>query len=189
MKSKQYLFLINNKISFGKYSIIPLRKCDIQKIREWRNEQINVLRQQIPLTKETQLRYFIDTIEKSFYKNKPDLILFSFLHDGHCIGYGGLVHMNWNSKRGEISFISNTIRTKSKSIYQKDFSIFLKLLFKISFDDIGLNKLTTETFNIRPWTIEVLENQGFKREGKLKKHVSIDGKLYDSILHAKFTNN
>ena len=183
MKLKQYSFLTNNKISFRKYSITPLRKRDIQKIRKWRNEQINILRQQIPLTKEIQFRYFANTIEKSFYKNKPDIILFSFLHDGHCIGYGGLVHMNWNSKRGEVSFVSNTIRTKSKIIYQKDFSIFLKLLCKISFDDMDLNKLTTETFDIRPWTIEVLEKIGFELEGKLKQHVNIKGKYVDSLIH------
>ena len=189
MKLKPYSFLTHNKISFGKYSLSPLRKRDIQKIRKWRNEQINVLRQKIPLTKEIQLKYYINTVKKSFYKNKPDIVLFSFLHDRNCIGYGGLVHMNWNSKTGEISFITNTIRTKSKSIYQKDFSIFLKLIFKISFDYMSLNKLTTETFDIRPWTIEVLENHGFKREGRLKKHVLIDGKLYDSIFHAKFASS
>jgi RimJ/RimL family protein N-acetyltransferase len=34
----------------------------------------------------------------------------------------------------------------------------------------------------------VLEKLGFNREGTLKKHVLIDGKLYDSILHLKFIN-
>lgn len=189
MKLKKSSFLIHNKIIVGKYSLIPLRKHDIQNIRKWRNEQINVLRQQIPLTKEDQSRYFSNTIKKSFYKNKPDVVLFSFLHDENCVGYGGLVHMDWNSKRGEVSFINDTNRTKSKIIYQKDFSIFLKILFKIAFNDMNLNKLTTETYDIRPWTIEVLKNLGFKREGRLKKHILINGKLYDSILHAKFPNN
>jgi len=189
MTIKRYSFLKNNKTQIGKYSILPLRKQDIQKIRKWRNEQINVLRQQISLTKEIQSKYYTNVIEKSFYKNNPSIILFSFLHEGNCIGYGGLVHMNWNFKRGEVSFVDNTIRTKSKITYQKDFSIFLKLLFKIAFDDLILNKLTTETFDIRPWTIEVLESQGFKIEGKLKKHILIDGKLYDSLLHAKFKNS
>jgi RimJ/RimL family protein N-acetyltransferase len=189
MKLKQYLFLSNNKLSCGKYSITPLRKSDIQKIRKWRNEQINVLRQLIPLTKDVQSKYFTNIIEKSFYKYKPNIILFSFLYDKNCIGYGGLVHINWNSKRGEVSFIDNTERANSKILYQKDFSVFLKLLFKISFDDMDFNKITTETFDVRPWTTEVLENQGFKIEGKLKKHILIDNKLHNSILHAKFKNN
>ena len=52
---------------------------------------------------------------------------------------------------------------------------------------LKLNKITTETYDVRPWTINVLENLGFKREGRLKNHVLIDYKLYDSILHAKFS--
>ena len=187
MKLKKYPFLTFNKICLGKYSLVGLRKQDIQNIRKWRNEQINVLRQKIPLTQEGQLNYYTNVIKKSFYKNKPDLILFSFLYNENCVGYGGLVHMDWSSNRGEVSFVSDTNRTKSKIIYQKDFSIFLKLLFKIAFDDMNLNKITTETYDIRPWTINVLENLGFKREGRLKKHVLIDYKLYDSILHAKFS--
>lgn len=189
MKTKKYSFLINNKVSLGKYSLVVLRKKDIQNIRKWRNDQINVLRQKIPLSKETQINYFSRIIEKSFYKKKPDLILFSFLYDGKCIGYGGLVHIDWNSNKGEVSFINDTSRTKSKIVYQKDFSVFLKLLFKIAFNDLNLNKLTTETFDIRDWTINCLENMGFKREGRLKKHVLIDSKFCDSILHAKFLKN
>ena len=185
MKIKKYSFLINDKISLGKYSLVVLRKQDIQNIRKWRNDQINVLRQKIPLTKESQLKYYTNIIKKSFYKNKPDQILFSFLYNENCVGYGGLVHMDWSSNRGEVSFVSDTNRTKSKIIYQKDFSIFLKLIFKIAFDDMNLNKLTTETYDIRPWTIHVLENLGFKREGRLKKHILIGSKLYDSLLHAK----
>ncbi len=49
----------------------------------------------------------------------------------------------------------------------------------ITFNDLKLSKLVTETYNIRPWTIEILEKSGFKKEGILKKHVDIDGKLYD----------
>ena len=75
MKIKKYSFLINDKISLGKYSLVVLRKQDIQNIRKWRNDQINVLRQKIPLTKESQLKYYTNIIKKSFYKNKPDQIL------------------------------------------------------------------------------------------------------------------
>ena len=189
MKLKKYPFLNHNEIFLQKYSLVPLRKHDIQNIRKWRNEQINILRQKISLTKEDQSIYYNNTIKQSFYKSKPDIILFSFLHNKDCIGYGGLVHMDWNSKSGEVSFVNNTNRTKSKTIYQKDFSIFLKLLFKIVFDDMNLNKLITETYDVRPWTIEVLENLDFKIEKRLKKHILIDGELYDSLLHTKFSNS
>ena len=69
MKLKKYPFLNHNEIFLQKYSLIPLRKRDIQNIRKWRNEQINVLRQKIPLTKEDQSTYYNNTIKQSFYKS------------------------------------------------------------------------------------------------------------------------
>ena len=188
MKSKKYPILLNNKISFDNYSIIPLRKSDIQKIRIWRNDQMNILRQTTILTPQNQLNYYNKSIKKSFQDNKPNIILFSFLLDKICVGYGGLVHIDWNSKSTEISFLNNTSRSKSKIIYQKDFSIFLKLIFNVVFNDLKFNKITTETYDIRPWTIDILEKSGFKRHKVLKKHVIIDDKSYDSILHSKFIN-
>ena len=58
MKSKKYPILVNNKILFKNYSIIPLRKSDIQKIRVWRNDQMNILRQTTTLTPQNQLNYY-----------------------------------------------------------------------------------------------------------------------------------
>jgi len=188
MKLKKYSILKNSKIVFKDYSIIPLRKSDIQKIRIWRNEQMNILRQTTTLSVKDQLNYYNKFIKKSFYDNKPNIILFSFMLDKNCIGYGGLVHIDWDLKSAEISFINNTDRSKSKIVYEKDLSIFLKLVSNIAFDDLKLNKITTETYDVRPWTIMILEKLGFKRVKILKNHVTIDNKLYDSILHYKFIN-
>jgi hypothetical protein len=182
--SKKFSFLKHNRISFKEYSLVPLRKRDIQKIRKWRNEQINVLRQKTPLTKEDQIRYYDSIIRKSFYRNEPDVILFSFLYNKECIGYGGLVHIDWNSKVGEVSFVNDTDRTKSNTEHKKDFSIFLKLIFNIAFDDIHLNKLVTETYDIRPAHLKILENSGFKRIKRMNNSKNIiDGKIVDSIFH------
>jgi hypothetical protein len=178
MKLKKYAILTNSKIVFKDYSITLLRKSDIQNIRKWRNEQMNILRQTITLTVKDQLIYYNKFIKKSFYDHKPNMILFSFLLDKDCIGYGGLVHIDWNSKSAEISFINNTNRSKSKTVYVKDLTIFLKLVSNIAFNDLKLNKITTETYDVRPWTIMIL-----------KKYVTIDNKLCDSILHYKFINS
>ena len=188
MKSKKYPILKNNKIAFDNYSITPLRKSDIQKIRIWRNDQMNILRQTTILSPQNQLNYYNKFIKKSFQDNTPNIILFSFLLDKICIGYGGLVHIDWNSKSTEISFRNITSRSKSKILYQNDFSIFLKLIFNVVFNDLKFNKITTETYDIRPWTITILEKSGFKTDKILKKHVIIDHKPYDSILHSKLIN-
>ena len=97
-----------------------------------------------------------------------------------------MVHINWKVKSGEVSFVCDTNRTKSKLIYQKDFSTFLKIIFKIAFDDIHLNKLVSESYNIRPAHLKILENSGFKRIKIIKNSKNIiDGKIVDSILHER----
>ncbi|MDZ7846859.1 MAG: GNAT family N-acetyltransferase [Owenweeksia sp.] len=92
----------------GEYAIVPLRNKDRYSIMEWRNEQIYHLRQPEPLTKEKQDWYFENVVSALFEQEQPNQILFSFLKDDECIGYGGLVHINWIDKHGEISFVMNT---------------------------------------------------------------------------------
>ena len=89
----------------GNYTITPLRFEDRLDIMKWRNEQIYHLRQNKPLTEIDQDNYFKNVIQILFNQNLPDQILFSFLKNDVCIGYGGLVHINWTDKNAEISFI------------------------------------------------------------------------------------
>ena len=74
----------------------------------WRNEQIDYLRQTNHLTKQDQDNYFNKIIFKQFNHQKPSQILFSFYNKNKLIGYGGLVHINWAHKNAEISFLLKT---------------------------------------------------------------------------------
>ena len=87
------------------YKIIPIRFKDRINIMKWRNEQIYHLRQSKLLTLKDQDEYFNKKISLEFGKEKPNQILFSYLKDDKCIGYGGLVHINWKDGKAEISFI------------------------------------------------------------------------------------
>ena len=75
---------------------------------KWRNEQIYHLRQKRPLSADDQENYFANVVNKLFDQDKPEQILFSFLQGDTCIGYGGLVHINWVDNNAEISFIMDT---------------------------------------------------------------------------------
>ena len=54
----KYSFLKKRKYRLKDYSIVPLRKQDIQLVRKWRNEQIDVLRQKTKLSHIDQNRYY-----------------------------------------------------------------------------------------------------------------------------------
>ena len=166
------------------YSIIPLRKKDIYLVRKWRNEQIDILRQSKKITKREQLLYYSNVIFPSFSCRDPKILLVSYLKNDECIGYGGLTNIRWKSKCAEVSFVLNTERTKCEKQYTEDFTSFLILLKRLAFDRLLFNRLFTETFDVRPLHISILEKNGFVLEGRMRQHVKIDGKFADSLIHA-----
>jgi len=163
--------------------LVPFMEQEMELIRKWRNEQIDYLRQNKPLTKDEQSKYYHQVIKKSFYEKKPEMILFSFILKNSCIGYGGFVHIDWNLKKAELSFVLNTNRTEKLETYKKEFSIFLKIILNIGFKQILFHKIFTETFDIRPNTILVLEKTGFVLENRLSSKNYINGSYVDSLFH------
>jgi len=179
---RTYKCLNRNSVQHHSYSIVPIRKDDIIKIKEWRNGQMKVLRQKRELTNEDQERYFNTVIFPLFDKDTPSEILFSLLLNNECIGYGGLVHVSWEDKRAEVSFLVDTERYNTP-VYAHDFSAFLTLIKEIAFKDLKFHRLFTETYDIRDFHISILEENSFLYEGRMKEHVFIDGKYIDSLLH------
>jgi hypothetical protein len=165
------------------YELQPLRYQDIFQIKKWRNEQIDILRQDVLLTDEMQETYYREVLLPSFGLCEPKQILFSFLKDSRLIGYGGIVHIDWTTKQGEISFLVDSIRAQNKQCYQNDFSHFLALIKIVAFEQLHFFRLFTETYDIRPLHIAVLEESGFQLETRLKDRVIINGKSTDALIH------
>ena len=180
---KKYSFLETNRKYFKNYSLVPLRKSDIQNIRRWRNEQIQILRQKTPLSKNDQNHYYENTIKKSFFVKKPKMIIFSFLLSGKCIGYGGFTRINWTKRSSELSFILDTKRVQNSKIYEKEFKIFLKLILELNDEQIKFKKIFTETYNIRPIHLRILENMSFRYRKIKRNFIKIHGKYVDSLIH------
>lgn len=99
---------------------------DWEPIRQWRNAQMDILRQDHEITPEEQCAY-----ARKYYDEclsyKPPQKLYSFFVSGpseirpglpthkeavedmepKLIGYGGLVHINWDTLSAEVSFLMN----------------------------------------------------------------------------------
>ena len=142
-----------NDYTFANFIVLDERM--ITQIWEWRNEQIYHLRQAQPLTVDDQQRYFDNVVSKLYDNPKPDQILFSYLEKGICIGYGGLVHINWIDRNAEISFIMDT--QLEAEHFADLWSKYLTLLRDVAFDDLGLHKIYTYAFDLRPHLYSVLE--------------------------------
>lgn len=178
-----YKVLTKNNFVFNKYAVMPFRDEDKLKIKDWRNNQMGVLRQKQILTDTDQTNYYHNYIVPSFSQEQPKIILFSFLESENCIGYGGLTNIDWESKRIELSFLMDHKRAEIKELYQQDFSAFIALIKMVVFDDLKFNRIFTETYDIRPLHIRILEENGFKMEGRMKEHVFINSNYTDSIIH------
>lgn len=182
----EYKILKSQLHQLGEFSIVPIRVSDRHAIMQWRNEQIYHLRQAEPLTKTSQDTYFETVVAKLFEQEQPNQILFSYLKNDICIGYGGLVHVNWVDRNAEISFIMNT--QFEENYFEFHWKTYLRLIEKIAFDDLGLKKIFTCAFDLRPKLYLALNESGFLDEVRLKDHCYFDGAFKDVVIHSKFNS-
>ena len=179
-----YKVLNNQKFSIDNYSIVPIRYEDRLSILKWRNEQLYHLRQDKILTESDQDNYFINVVNKLFDQDRPNQLLFSFMKDNICIGYGGLVHINWIDKNAELSFIMDT--ELEKEFFSINWKLFLQLIEQVAFIELNFHKIFTFAFDLRPHLFLAIESADFKYEATLTGHYYFNNKYYDAIIHSKF---
>lgn len=182
-----YKVLEHQEFSNADFKLVPIRHEDRYKIMQWRNEQMYHLRQAEPLTKEKQEAYFENVVAKLFDQEQPSQILFSFLKDDECIGYGGLVHINWIDKNAEISFIMDTKLEEEN--FEKYWDTYLEIIEEVAFKELNLHKIFTYAFDIRPILFPVLEAKSYILDARLTEHIYFEGKFVDAVIHSKNLNN
>jgi RimJ/RimL family protein N-acetyltransferase len=178
-----YKCLSNQVYTNLEYSIVPIRFEDRFDIMKWRNEQMYHLRQKMILTKEMQEAYFNNVIKSLYDQEEPSQIIFSFLKNDKCIGYGGLVHFNWVDKNAEISFLIETELDKER--FTELWTIFLSLIENVAFKDLKLHKLFVYAFDLRPHLYTTLEQNNFFKDAILKEHCYYNHKFIDVVIHSK----
>ena len=165
------------------YVVRPVQPNDIEDIRIWRNAQMDVLRQSKPIAASEQEAYYAQHIWTTMSQAQPRNLLVGYVQQQRLIGYGGLVHIEWEHRRAEISFLLDPARTRQPAEYEADLLAFLHLMKEVAFDVLGFNRLFTETYATRAQHIAALEAANFRLEGVLREHVVIGGKPVDSLFH------
>lgn len=188
LNRKTYSCLSTSVFKSNEFLIKPVSPEEIESIRIWRNLQMDVLRQKKPIGFEEQIDYFQKNIWPLFEQKQPSQILFSFYENEKLLGYGGLVHISWENKRSEMSFLLNPDHIKNNIVYKKYFSEFISFMKKINFEELGFHKLYTETYSHRDFHIEILIENNFVLEGVLKDHIYIKDKFINSLIHSIIKN-
>ena len=179
----KYLSVNKDRFENGPYSIIPIRYVDRLLIMQWRNEQIYHLRQKQPINREDQDNYFKNVVKALFTIEKPNQYLFSYMKNNVCIGYGGLVHINWTDFNAEISFIMDTKLEKSFFCYH--WTNYLALIEQFAFLELELHKLYVYAFDLRPHLYETLLKNNYFEDARLKEHCLFREKYVDVVIHSK----
>ena len=177
------------RLEQGGLAVEAVRPSDIESIRRWRNAQLRVLRQSARISPSEQAAYYRKNVWPDMRSRKPLNILLRYLDKRGLVGYGGLVHIAWEHRRAEVSFLLRTDLANTPDECSRYFPGFLDLVKALAFADLGLNRLHTETYAIRKRHIAALEQAGFRREGILRKHIWIDNKPIDSMVHGCLRSN
>ena len=180
---RKYKSLKNQVYQSGNLKLVPLRDEDKFLILKWRNEQVYHLRQNELISEGEQERYFENVVGELFNQEKPNQILFSYLENGLCIGYGGLVHINWVDQLAEISFLMDTQLEQEK--FEFHWVNYLILIETVAFKELNLHKIFTYAFDLRPLLYKALAKAGFYQEARLKEHCYFNKKFIDVLIHTK----
>jgi RimJ/RimL family protein N-acetyltransferase len=180
---RNYRAIQRQCFSKGKFALVPIRHQDRYAIMQWRNEQLYHLRQSQPLTAADQDRYFNEVVSQLFEQEQPAQVLFSFLENEACIGYGGLVHINWTDRHAELSFLMDTALEADR--FEELWSAYLPLIEQVAFAELRLHKIYVYAFDLRPHLYAVLEKNAFFEDARLKEHCRFGGKYLDVVIHSK----
>lgn len=175
--------LIGSVGSCNQRYFFPLSKGDLSHIKDWRNSQMDVLRQWRPLSDWNQENWYRIVSEDdhqvifSIKERNPDAT-------PKLIGYCGITNIDYINRRGEISFLVDPSRGEDVDLYRLDFSAVLNYLCWYGFDGLNLHKLFTETFDFRVSHINILEEFGMHKDGIIREHQYINGKYHNSVIHS-----
>ena len=179
-----YACLKRNSFVDNEFEIKPISINDIEQIRLWRNSQMDVLRQRKYITSAEQLDYYNNVLLPTLSKEWPTQIIFSYFKNKILIGYGGLVHISWEDRRSEMSFLLDPDVCGLDSIYEDYFLRFINFMIDLNFRELNFHKIFTETYSHRTFHISVLVKAGFILEGVLRDHVLIKNRFTNSLIHS-----
>jgi hypothetical protein len=155
---KDALIEVQSLYSFLNHLVL-VRPDDLELIRIWRNDQLPILRQQLPIESNQQKKYWKDVAWPEMSKPYPSLLLFGYKLNKNLIGYGGFVRIDWIQKHAELSSLFMTSLALSKSFIPLS-AYYLSLSFMLA-QRMGLSSLKIEIFDHRLDLIWLFHELGF----------------------------
>ena len=185
---KKFVSLGDKNQVFQYFGLVlkPLQFEDMEEIRKWRNDQMDVLRQKEKITINQQNKYYKEVVYPTYNQKRPPIILFGLQNEDseEIIAYGGLVYIDWKLRISEVSFLCKTNYINTK-MYTKILQAFINGLAIIAKERLSFIAFYSETFDFRVEHIKILEKCNFFQFGFKKNTTLKDGHLVNSLLHQR----
>lgn len=116
------------------------------------------------------------------FVTREDLMLFAFAKEsGKFIASSGLHRINWKLRRFEIGYWVRSSETKKG--YAQEIT---NALTRYAFNALAASKVTVGHHGGNDASRHVIEKLGFIKEGHLKAHDVVNGRILDSLDYARF---
>ena len=160
-----------------------LEKEDLSTLRDWRNS-LHVRKS----TREYKLLNMIN--QKNWFEsihqlNPPREIMFGILDKRKkLIGVTGLTYIDWKNRHSEISIYFSKkdwqLRPEAKEA--------INLIMEYGFEELNLNRLYVEIFELMKENIKLFRQMKFVEEGKLRQKVWRSNKWWNTIIYSKLAD-
>ena len=149
---------------------------DLEKIKQWRNEQMYILRQSKPLTMHNQVEWY------KKISTDPNQRIFGIVDKfGDLIGYCGFVYIDWKNKHAEMSMVFKTKKATDMVLHKEA----INLLLRIAFESLNLNKIYVEYYDLREEDYGIMiQDMGFHNDGILRQHNYEGGEYQNSNIYS-----
>jgi RimJ/RimL family protein N-acetyltransferase len=141
-------------------------------------ETINRIEYVMPIRFET-----IENYVRSLWSSPTDAFFAILVQEGeHFVGTQRLAHIDWRVGSAEVG-----VMIGDRSVWNQGLAKdAVTVACRYAFDDLGLRRLTAGTPDTNVTMRSCFERLGFKEEGRLRRHVSLGGKMVDRILFGLF---
>lgn len=165
-----------------KVKLRPIELTDLPTIKSWRNDP-SLMRYF------REYRFFSDTQKKHWYEKmiKDNRFEFFIIEDekGSSIGITGITYIDWVNRHADVHFY---IGDKSQWIDDVYSDEAFKIILNYGFNNLNLNKLWAEIYEIDYKKLRFFQDKGFKIDANLREHYFYGGKYYTSHILSLLRN-
>ena len=110
-----------------------------------------------------------------------DYCLVGIFHEGRHVGNVGIGPIDWNHRHGEIGYIIGRKEYWNKGVA----TAAVGAVSDFALEELGLGKVFARCIDGNAASLKVLEKAGFAIEGRLCRHVVLDGERADEFVLGK----